>query len=237
MAFRPPPPPPPPETVIAAEPDHVWLGRFELASVRPVIVNVVVAVVSPRFVLGEMVMIASGIPSLFSSMGSSLIVAFGKATPLTTTVVGSMSVTGLKGGEVDVVLNTKIFMFAGVVALTTKGPKACSTPICVVIDVEGGIGRLTNPPSTINPPPALIREAVAEYPGAPTMKSPLRSLSAVTVCDATVSRPETDAPKFGGEVAPTAGVVAWNRMPERGAVSAFDSENVPRSVEALPGSR
>ena len=64
------------------------------------IVRVVVLAVRPRAARGEIVMIASGMPSLFSSTGSVASVALGKATPLTMTVAGLIWVTGAKGGVI-----------------------------------------------------------------------------------------------------------------------------------------
>ena len=84
-------------------------------------------------------------------------VAFGKATPLTTTVVGLMSVTGMKLGVVVVEPKTKICKLAGVVALMLNGANGVPTPIWVVTELLGGIGTVIRPPSTIWAPPALDR--------------------------------------------------------------------------------
>ena len=83
----------------------------------------------------------------------------GTATPLTTTVVGLMSVTGMKLGVVVVEPKTKICKLAGVVALMLKGPNGVPTPIWVVIGLPVGIGTVIRPPSTIWAPPALGRVA------------------------------------------------------------------------------
>ena len=56
-----------------------------------------------------------------SVLGSCWMVAFGNATPLTTTVAGLMSVTGMKSGVVLVEPKTKICRLAGVVALMLNG--------------------------------------------------------------------------------------------------------------------
>ena len=93
-----------------------------------------------------MVMITSGIPSSFWSTGSAVMTASGNATPLMTIVVGSMSVTGLKSGSTSALLKTKICRSAGVVALTTNGPKGWPTPIWVVIAVLTGIWSGMNAP-------------------------------------------------------------------------------------------
>ena len=54
-----------------------------------------------------MVMMASWMPLTQSAvLGSGVRVALGNATPLTTTVVGSMSVTGSNEGVVEVVPKT-----------------------------------------------------------------------------------------------------------------------------------
>ena len=93
-------------------------------------------------------MIASGMPSLFSSTGSVAIVAFGKATPLTTIDLGLISVTGSNGGLIVALLKTKICSAAGAVALTVKTPVveiAAPTPIWVVIWVFAGRSRDEGP--------------------------------------------------------------------------------------------
>src|SRR5437868_2136053 len=80
-----------PVTEIAAVPVHVRLGSAEVVRVWPVIVSEVTLVFKFRFDRGVIGMIASSMPSAFSSTGSLRIVALGKATPLTTTVAGLMS--------------------------------------------------------------------------------------------------------------------------------------------------
>ena len=86
---------------------------------------------------------------------------------------------------------------------------------------------MIRPPCTIWAPPALaIRTSwVTSYPGAPMMKSPSLSLSAVLVV--VCNRPETDVPKRLGEVDGELGVLSTNWMPESGFDSAVASENVP----------
>src|SRR6266700_668491 len=102
-------------------------------------------------------MIASSMPSLFSSTGSLAIVAFGNATPFTTTVAGSISTTGSKTGFTVALLNTKICIVAGVVALMLKGGNAVSTPIVVVIAFGTGTGRVIREVSIKKPAPARLR--------------------------------------------------------------------------------
>ena len=126
-----------------------------------------------------MVMIASGMPSLFWSMGSAVMTALGNATPLMTIVVGSMSVTGLKSGSTSALLKTKICRSAGVVALTTNGPKGWPTPIWVTIAVLIGIWSGMNAPSRMKTPPFSARAWSSAKPGAPMMKSATQSPSAV----------------------------------------------------------
>src|SRR4051812_31263719 len=75
-----------------------WPPHEMLALVRPVIVKEVVLdwrLISDR---GEIVTIASGTPSRFSSTGSAATVTFWKSTPLMKTAAGLMSVTGRNGG-------------------------------------------------------------------------------------------------------------------------------------------
>ena len=124
---------------MAAVPVNTRLPPSLAASVRPEMVSVLVVLSRPMAERGVMVMIASGMPSWFWSMGSAVMTASGKATPLMTIVVGSMSVTGLKSGSTSALLKTKICSSAGVVALTTNGPKGWPTPIWVVIAVLIGI--------------------------------------------------------------------------------------------------
>ena len=176
----PPPPPPPPLTVMAAVPENTRLPPGLVASVRPVMVSDVVVLSRPRADRGVMVTIASGIPSPFWSTGSAVMTASGKATPLMTIVVGSMSVTGLKSGSTSALLKTKICRSAGVVALTVNGPKGWPTPIWVVIAVLTGIWSGTNAPSRMKTPPFSARVWSSAKPGAPMMKSATRSASAVS---------------------------------------------------------
>ena len=104
-------PPPPPRADAPGDDDrgvllYRWPANGEFTRVFAVSVKVVV--VESRFNAdrGEIVTIASGMPSLFSSTGSAAIVAFGKGTPLTTIVVGSREVTGLNVGEMAALLKT-----------------------------------------------------------------------------------------------------------------------------------
>ena len=114
-----------------------------------------------------MVTIASGMPSPFSSTGSAATVASGKATPLTTIVVGSMSVTGWKGGVDVALLKTKIWRASGVVALTMNGGSGWSTPMVAVIAVLTRDWSGTNAPSRVKTPPVEARgRGRARSPGA-----------------------------------------------------------------------
>ena len=94
-------------------------------------------------------MMAGTIPLRISfGFGSACSVALGNITPLTTTVVLSISVTGMKGvGNVFGLPKTKIWRFA-VLVLTVKGANGVVTPMLVVIPAEG-ISSLISPPSTI----------------------------------------------------------------------------------------
>ena len=93
----------------------------------------------------------------------------GKATPLTTTVVGSMSVTGMKLGVVVGDPKTKIGRLAGVVALMLKGANGVPTPIWVVTVLTAGIGSGDQPALDDLAPPAMrspriLRDVVARRP-------------------------------------------------------------------------
>ena len=72
------PPPPLLATVIAAVPVQASFALTPVLKVRPEMVRLVVAVVRPMFDRGWIVMIASSMPSLFSSTGSLAIVARGR---------------------------------------------------------------------------------------------------------------------------------------------------------------
>ena len=122
----PPPPVPAPTTRMVAEPLKGTLSLGAPGRVSPSIVRVVVVDVRPRLDRGVIVTIASGMPSPLTSTGVvAATVALGKATPLTTIVVGSISASGRNGGVSVALLKTKIWRRAGVVAETTNGGSGC----------------------------------------------------------------------------------------------------------------